>query len=603
MESEKEIIEWNMIRPDGSERLLHIGKNEVKSEELNISSNANSIILFEIYFSPQYNAYLRFYGYTPLRLHMEKTGELSKHIYIDNNQSFVYLEQLENTTIDVYDNEEFATFSFEKKVKKPELDHDLIEKEKRIQWLNDNIEYEDLKKEENEYGSKSLYSQNFFNYNKKKSQNKSEKDKNDSMSDISKDKSDSLSTLKEKKDEKNEEKRETSEINKEKSKSEKEEKSEKESVKEGKEEEQKEDEIKDKIKEKGDEGNEEKSIKSIKSIEQVVKSEKNLSEEKEMEIEDKSNEENKSKNKEEKVDENAEKQEKFENKPESNNESSKKESDKQYVLNYDKIVDRFVLSNNEEEEEEEDDESKNEENEEEKESGKNSDKDDKKINKKSMAERSSNPKKSTKNNKTENIEPKNKLNTSITSKCPICLDIIVSAATLKPCGHQFCKGCIEEWLKKSSACPDCKKNAKKLYFYDEKLKKFMGKRVKRKKYKAEKQALEDWFLNCDKACLICGKEDNDTYLLVCDTCNFRICHTFCVGLDSIPDTEWKCPECMAKEQGKTFSLTKSNLQKFREKEQKLLKVKQSEVKVGDNNKTKGHIVFVVVEVFKALQKL
>ena len=199
MESEKEIIEWNMIRPDGSERLLHIGKNEVKSEELNISSNANSIILFEIYFSPQYNAYLRFYGYTPLRLHMEKTGELSKHIYIDNNQSFVYLEQLENTTIDVYDNEEFATFSFEKKVKKPELDHDLIEKEKRIQWLNDNIEYEDLKKEENEYGSKSLYSQNFFNYNKKKSQNKSEKDKNDSMSDISKDKSDSLSTKKMKK--------------------------------------------------------------------------------------------------------------------------------------------------------------------------------------------------------------------------------------------------------------------------------------------------------------------------------------------------------------------------------------------------------------------
>ena len=56
MESEKEIIEWNMIRPDGSERLLHIGKNEVKSEELNISSNTNSIILFEIYFSPQYTA-------------------------------------------------------------------------------------------------------------------------------------------------------------------------------------------------------------------------------------------------------------------------------------------------------------------------------------------------------------------------------------------------------------------------------------------------------------------------------------------------------------------------------------------------------------------
>ena len=197
MESQNEIIEWKMIRPDGSERLLHIGKNEVKSEELNLSST-NSIILFEIYFSPKFNAYLRFYGYAPLRLNFKKIGEFSKHIYIDNNQSFVYLEQLEYTTIDVYDNEEFATFSFEKKIKKPEIDHDLIEKKKRIQWLNDNIEYEDLKKEDNEYATKSLYSQNYFNYNKKNVQSKSDKEKEQSMSEISKDKSETSSFIKEK---------------------------------------------------------------------------------------------------------------------------------------------------------------------------------------------------------------------------------------------------------------------------------------------------------------------------------------------------------------------------------------------------------------------
>ena len=212
MESEREIIEWNMIRPDGSKRLLHIGKNEVKSEELNISSN-DSFILFEIYFSPKLNAYLRFYGYVPLKLNIQKIGEFPKHILIDNNQSFVFLEQLENTTIDVYENEEFVTFSFEKNVKKPETDHDLLEKKKRIQWLNDNIEYEDLKKEENEYGTRSLYSQNYFNYNKKKSQIKVDKDKNDSMSNLSKDKSDNLSILKEKKEE-NEEKEESEKNNK-----------------------------------------------------------------------------------------------------------------------------------------------------------------------------------------------------------------------------------------------------------------------------------------------------------------------------------------------------------------------------------------------------
>ena len=99
----------------------------------------------------------------------------------------------------------------------------------------------------------------------------------------------------------------------------------------------------------------------------------------------------------------------------------------------------------------------------------------------------------------------------------------------------------------------------------------MAKKIKRKKYKAEKQNYEDWFLNCDKTCLICGKEDNTAYLLVCDSCNFRICHTFCVGLDSIPDAEWHCPECEAKEKGKNFSLSKSNLKKFQEKEKKNFK--------------------------------
>ena len=561
MEMNNEKIEWKMIRPDGSQRILHIGKNEVNSKELDFLSN-NSLILFEIYFSPHFKAYLRFYGYAPLRLNFKKTEENTKHIYIDNNQSFVFLEQLENTTIDVYDKEEFVTFSFQKNIKKPENSKEIIEKKERIKWLNDNIEYEDLKKEENEYGSKSLYSRDYFNYSKKNlKKDEEQNDKsNDLMSNFSKNKSnDNI---------KSEEKIEEN-INKEKDK------------------------------EKGfslksEESNDEED--SAVNLDDTMNKNKNKSKAmktEEFEKENKSSNKKSSSSLYEKIEEEKQKQKKnFENNLQLDKKfksitsehsplskkgkgfsDEKKEKDKgnkdtNYLLDYDKILDDFVLLNSESESKEES--SDNEEEEEE------------------FSEKSENSAiKKLKNlqlKKENSFTKKDKLNTSLTTKCTICLDQMVNPATLKPCGHQFCKDCISKWLKKSSACPDCKKNAKKLYFLSSKNGKYMGKKIKRKKYKAEKQNYEDWFLNCDKTCLICGKEDNTAYLLVCDSCNFRICHTFCVGLDSIPDTEWHCPECVAKEQGKKFSLSKNNIKKFIEKEKKILKVKQSEVKTNLNDK-------------------
>ena len=111
------------------------------------------------------------------------------------------------------------------------------------------------------------------------------------------------------------------------------------------------------------------------------------------------------------------------------------------TLNYDKILDDFVLFNSESESKEES--SENDENEE-------------------LSEKSE---KSATNNiqnlqlkKENSLNKKDKLNTSLQSKCTICLDQMTNPATLKPCGHQFCKDCISKWLQKSSACPDCKKN-------------------------------------------------------------------------------------------------------------------------------------------------
>mmetsp|Transcript_13210 Transcript_13210/g.25251 ORF Transcript_13210/g.25251 Transcript_13210/m.25251 type:complete len:167 (+) Transcript_13210:247-747(+) len=52
-------------------------------------------------------------------------------------------------------------------------------------------------------------------------------------------------------------------------------------------------------------------------------------------------------------------------------------------------------------------------------------------------------------------------------------------------------------------------------------------------------------------CVVCEKDDNEDMLLLCGTdeseakvkgCN-RSHHTFCVGLDKVPDDDWFCERC------------------------------------------------------------
>jgi len=52
-------------------------------------------------------------------------------------------------------------------------------------------------------------------------------------------------------------------------------------------------------------------------------------------------------------------------------------------------------------------------------------------------------------------------------------------------------------------------------------------------------------------CVVCGKDDGEEFLLLCGTdepnaavpgCN-RSHHTYCVGLDEVPEEDWFCPSC------------------------------------------------------------
>ena len=47
------------------------------------------------------------------------------------------------------------------------------------------------------------------------------------------------------------------------------------------------------------------------------------------------------------------------------------------------------------------------------------------------------------------------------------------------------------------------------------------------------------------ACYVCGVGDEDeANLLVCDKCDYRVCHIKCLGLKSVPEGEWFCDQCI-----------------------------------------------------------
>lgn len=40
--------------------------------------------------------------------------------------------------------------------------------------------------------------------------------------------------------------------------------------------------------------------------------------------------------------------------------------------------------------------------------------------------------------------------------CSICIEVIVDATVINPCGHVFCKKCIENYRRRSNQCPNCR---------------------------------------------------------------------------------------------------------------------------------------------------
>ena len=127
-------------------------------------------------------------------------------------------------------------------------------------------------------------------------------------------------------------------------------------------------------------------------------------------------------------------------------------------------------------------------------------------------------------------------------ECVICLTTVKDNSSINCCKHQFCYECIKSWSNYCNICPLCKLEFNSILIDNKK--KIMN--IYRKNYKLndnDEFYFEDHLIVAD-SCMKCKKSDDESNLLICDKCNFNICHTSCANLTQIPEGEWFCFECL-----------------------------------------------------------
>lgn len=118
------------------------------------------------------------------------------------------------------------------------------------------------------------------------------------------------------------------------------------------------------------------------------------------------------------------------------------------------------------------------------------------------------------------------------------------------CGHKFCYSCIVYWSKHCNTCPLCKSPFNII------VKERCGEKLDYTEIKDffeipeippafVENSKNYFYLLADTKCYVCDKDDKTESMLVCDKCNFKICHNFCLSppIDYIPAGNWYCDEC------------------------------------------------------------
>eukprot|EP00730_Choanoeca_flexa_P013298 TRINITY_DN5169_c0_g1_i1.p1 TRINITY_DN5169_c0_g1~~TRINITY_DN5169_c0_g1_i1.p1 ORF type:complete len:294 (+),score=33.82 TRINITY_DN5169_c0_g1_i1:111-992(+) len=147
--------------------------------------------------------------------------------------------------------------------------------------------------------------------------------------------------------------------------------------------------------------------------------------------------------------------------------------------------------------------------------------------------------------------------------CSICLEEL-TLDTIRgrlACRHDgFCLECVVQWLKVTPSCPLCKTATSHVCHIDGKdgpiLKQTPVEPAAQRQLSTDTRADHDneaVLVAMQASCLVCQRDDDDENFILCDGCEDG-CHTYCVGLDTVPEGDWLCARCEAEQQ--TFPSTR-----------------------------------------------
>ena len=140
--------------------------------------------------------------------------------------------------------------------------------------------------------------------------------------------------------------------------------------------------------------------------------------------------------------------------------------------------------------------------------------------------------------------------------CAVCLTAPSTLGVLDSCAHVFCVPCVARWATIETKCPLCKArftSATPTTVDEQGVKHQTGDVIKFEETNQGENARGDGDEDDDEfgddyddmasvMCEVCHRGDDEEFLMLCDGCDAG-CHSFCVGLATVPRGQWYCGEC------------------------------------------------------------